>query len=215
MRAILAINEPRIHAEMDPAKPNDMGEYNDALMHLFQGGVKRPIAPLDPKLAKQAWSVVEAQGTLMAEETLRVMTDIPSFTNTGIIQGSTADITCPGRKRLNHEREGFAGVYEDGPSATITVGALRIGDVAIGRVNGEPYNKMGVEAKLGSPFRKTMVVALVSGGSNGGYMPSDDAYGHYTFQAVGTRIKPGCAEMGIVNGIDGLLQEDLQSSPKQ
>ena len=46
-------------------------------------------------------------------------------------------------------------------------------------------------------------------------MPTDDAYGHYTFQAVGTRVKPGCAEMGIVNGIDNLLRQDLQSSTKQ
>ena len=215
MRPILAINEPRIHAEMDPAKPNDMGEYNDAIMHLFQGGAKRPLAPMDPKVFKQAWAVVEAQGTLMAEETLRVMTEISSFSNAGVIQGATKDVVCPGRKRINHEREGVEGIYEDGPPATVTVGALRIGDVAIGRVNGEPYNKMGTEARQGSPFRNTMVVALVSGGSSGGYMPTDDAYGHFTFQAVGTRMKPGCAEMGIVNGIDTLLRQDLQSSTKQ
>ncbi len=215
MRAILAINEPRIHAEMDPAKPNDMGEYNDAIMHLFQGGAKRPLAPMDPKVFKQAWRVVEAQGTLMAEEALRVMNEIPTFSNSAIIQGATADISCPGRKRVNHEREGFAGVYEDGPPVAITIGALRLGDVAIGRINGEPYNRIGQEAKQGSPFRNTMIVAIVSGGSSGGYMPTDDAYGHYTFQAVGTRVKPGCAEMGIVNGIDNLLRQDLQSSTKQ
>jgi hypothetical protein len=214
MRAILAINEPRIHGEMDPAKPNDMGEYNDAIMRLFQGGVKRPIAPLDPKLAKQAWAVVEAQGTLMAEEAWRVMNEIPHYTSTAVIHGATKDVVCPGRKRLNHEREGVAGIYEDGPPGTVTVGALRIGDVGIGRVNGEPYNKMGVEAKQGSPFQNTMVVALVSGGTSGGYMPSDDAYGHNTFQAVGTRMKPGCAEMGIVNGIDGILRQEMESRQK-
>jgi neutral ceramidase len=215
MRAILAMNEPRIHAEMDPAKPDDPGEYNDALMRLFLGGIERPILPLDPNVAAQSWKVVEAQGTIMAEETLRVMSEIPHFSSTAVIQGSSKDVVCPGRKRTDHAREGLEGHYEDGPPVSVTVGALRIGDVALGRVAGEPYNKIGQELKRGSPFRQTMVVTLVGGGSNGGYMPSDDAYGHYTFQALGTRFKPGCAEMGIVHGVDDLLYQDLESEPKK
>jgi neutral ceramidase len=215
MRAILAINEPRIHNEMDPSKPDDPGEYNDALMRLFLGGIKRPVLPLDPKVAAQSWKVVEAQGTIMGEETLRVMSESAHFSNSAVIQGSSKDVVCPGRKRIDHAREGVEGHYEDGPPVSVTVGALRIGDVALDRVAGEPYNKIGQEVKRGSPFRQTMVVTPVSGGSNGGYMPSDDAFGHYTFQALGTRFKPGCAEMGIVNGIDGLLYQYIESAPSK
>jgi neutral ceramidase len=216
MRAILAINEPRIHNEMDPSKPpDDPGEYNDALMRLFLGGIKRPVLPLDPKVASQSWKVVEAQGSIMGEETLRVMSEIAHFSSSAVIHGSSKDVVCPGRKRIDHAREGVEGHYEDGPPVSVTVGALRIGDVALGRVAGEPYSKIGQEVKRGSPFRETMVVTLVSGGSNGGYMPSDDAFGHYTFQALGTRFKPGCAEMSIVNGIDGLLYQDIESAPQK
>lgn len=215
MRPILGINEARIHNEMDPAKPQDPGEYNDAIMRLFLGGVKRSELPLDPKLAAQSWQVVEAIGTIAAEEVLRVMGEISHYNTAPMIQGSSALVTCPGRKRLDNAREGFEGRYDDGPPASVTVGALRIGDVAIGRVNGEPYSKIGQEVKDGSPFKETMVVVLASGGQSGGYMPSDDAYGHNTFQALGTHFKPGCAEMGIVKGIDELLFQDLQGAAKK
>lgn len=215
LRAINAAGEQRIHQEMDPAKPGDQGgaEYGAAIMRLFNGPLQRPIQPLDPKLEKQSWRVVEAIGTIMGEETLRVMEGMTDFTNSGIIQGSNKVITCPGRKRLDAGREGAAGTYEDGPPANIKVGALRIGDVAIAYNDSEAYNKIGQEAKAGSPFRKTLVVGLANGG--GGYIPTDDAFGRNTFQVVGNRLKPGCAEMGIVNGIDGLLKEDLESSTQK
>lgn len=215
LRPINAAGEQRIHQEMDPAKPGDPGgaEYGAAIMRLFNGPLQRPIQPLDPKLEKQSWRVVEAIGTLMGEETLRVMDGMTEFTSAGIIQGSNKLITCPGRKRLDAGREGTAGTYEDGPPVNIRVGAVRIGDVAIAYNDSESYNKIGQEAKAGSPFRKTLVVGLANGG--GGYIPTDDAFGRNTFQVVGNRLKPGCAEMGIVNGIDGLLNEDLESSSQK
>lgn len=215
LRPIDAIDEARIRHEMPPDKQKDKGEYNAAIMRLFMGGAKRPNLPLDPKLAAQSWQVVEAIGTIAAEETLRVMGEIPHFSSAAVIQGSSKVVTCPGRKRLDRGREGDEGHYEDGPPATVQVGALRIGTVALGRINAEPYNKIGQEVKNGSPFRETMLVALASGGPAGGYIPSDDAANHYTFQALGTHFKEGCAEMSIVNGIDGLLFQDLEGSAQQ
>jgi len=90
----------------------------------------------------------------------------------------------------------------------IRIGAVRIGDVAIAHNDSEIYNKIGQEAKAGSPFRKTLMVGLADGG--GGYIPTDDAFGRNTFQVVGNRLKPGCAEMGIVNGIDKTLNEFME-----
>jgi hypothetical protein len=153
--------------------------------------------------------VVQGIGVLSAEEALRIMTQIDGFAANAQIQGATALVTCPGRKRLDSAREGIEGHYEDGSPVSLQIGALRIGDIAIGHVNGEPYNKTGVETKQGSPLRKTIVVALTAGGPSGGYMPTDDAYGHYTFQALGTRFKPGCTEMGIANGIDHIVSQEL------
>jgi hypothetical protein len=212
MRPIVALNEASIHHEMDPDKQTDESEYNSAIMRLFLGGQKRSSLPLDPKVAAQSWAVVQAIGTIAAEESLRVISGITHFSAAAPIQGSSSVLTCPGRKRLDSAREGVEGRYEDGQPVSVELGAIRIGDVALGRINAEPYNKIGQEVKQGSPLRNTMLVALASGGPGGGYIPTDDAFGHYTFQALGTRFKPGCAETGIVNGIDGLLRKELDAT---
>jgi hypothetical protein len=41
--------------------------------------------------------------------------------------------------------------------------------------------------------------------ANSGYVPTDDAFGRYTFQVLGSALKPGCAEARIVNGIDEMI----------
>jgi hypothetical protein len=199
LRAINAIGDQQIKAETDPANPADA---RAAMIRLFAGGAKRPPVPLDPKLEAQSWQMVQAIGTIMGEETLRVMNEIPHFTTTAEIQGGSKTVTCPGRQRTGPN------TFVDGPSVSIFVGALRIGDVAVGRTDSEIYNKIGQEAKSGSPFRNTMMVNLANGG--GGYIPSDDAFGRSTFQVAGNRLKPGCAEMGIVNGVDGILYQFME-----
>jgi hypothetical protein len=212
LRAINAIGEQRIHQEMDPAKPGDEGgaEYGAAIMRLFVGPAQRPMQPMDPKLEEQSWRVVQAIGTIMGEETLRVMDGIDDFTTSGVIEGASKDIACPGRKRLDAGREGSPGTYEDGPPVKIGFGALRVGDVVIEHNDSEIYNKIGQEAMAASPFRKTLMVGLANGG--GGYIPTDDAFGRYTFQVVGNRLKPGCAEMGIVNGMGKIVRQQLEAS---
>ena len=40
-----------------------------------------------------------------------------------------------------------------------------------------------------------------------GYIPDDASYGHETFAVLNARLKPGCAEGAIVNGILGLMPD--------
>lgn len=204
IRAIWALGAEQVKGETDPNNPGDAGA---ARLRLFRGGTQRPPVPLNPKLAEQSWQVVQAIGTLTAEEAMRVMSEIPYFTSTAVIQGASQTISCPGRRRNN------SGGWEDGSPVSIFVGALRIGDVAIGRTDSEIYNKIGVEVRDGSPFRHTMIINLANGA--GGYIPSDDAYGRGSFQVAGNRIKPGCAEMSIVNGIDGILRGFMEGDAKK
>ncbi len=228
LRPILKIGEQRIRQEMDPAKTGDAAktEYSAAMIRLFNGPVQRPLQPIDPTLAAQAWRVVEAIGTLTGEEAIRVMDGITGFTGNAVIQGSSKVVSCPTRPRPT-TAVGPGGSPQPTPAANaqaapaapapppplmqIKVGALRIGDVAIARNDSELYNQFGQETKEGSPFRKTLVVGLANGG--GGYVPTDDAFGRGTFQVAGNRLIQGCAEMGVVNAIDGLLEQDILSTP--
>jgi hypothetical protein len=55
-----------------------------------------------------------------------------------------------------------------------------------------------------------MLATLTNGSARSGYIPHDAAFGQYTFEVVSSRLKPGCAESAIVDGILGLIGESAQ-----
>jgi len=124
------------------------------------------------------------------------------------IKGAQQTVTCGARRRTNSGREGASGTYEnDSNPVIIRIGALRVGDIALGSANAELYNMIGQRVKQGSKFRNTIMVTLANGSANSGYVPTDDAFGRNTFQVLGSRLKPGCAENAIVHGIDDLIEK--------
>ena len=145
-------------------------------------------------------------GLLTAEEAIRVISHIRTMSSEVKIEGAQQEVSCPGRRRLDTGREGAPGKYEDSPDPVrIKIGALRIGNLALGSANAELYNMIGQQVKAGSKFHNTVMVTLTNGMANSGYVPTDDAFGRYTFQVLGSALKPGCAEAGIVNGINGMI----------
>jgi hypothetical protein len=154
----------------------------------------------------QSIQLVKTMGLLTAEEAIRLISHIRNMSSEVKIEGAQQEVACPGRRRLDTGREGEPGKYEDSPDPVrVKIGALRIGDIALGSANAELYNMIGQHVKAGSKFRETMMVTLTNGMANSGYVPTDDAFGRYTFQVLGSALKPGCAEVGIVNGIDEMI----------
>jgi neutral ceramidase len=49
------------------------------------------------------------------------------------------------------------------------------------------------------------MVTLANGRADSGYIPNDTAFGANTFQVLGSKLKPGCAETAIVNGLLDLM----------
>src|SRR5437764_1184423 len=186
------IADARIHAVMDAEHVN----LGTAVMHaMFNGNSEADKIALDPLAIEQSVELVKAEGLLTAEEAIRVMANMQRMEAEVKIEGEQQDITCPARHRLDTGREGAPGKYEDSPDPVhIKIGALRIGDVVLGSANAELYNMIGQHVKAGSKFHDTMVVTLTNGMANSGYVPTDDAFGRYTFQVLGTALKPGCAE---------------------
>jgi len=86
-------------------------------------------------------------------------------------------------------------------------GLLRIGDINFVSVNGEVYSQIAMKLKDQAPANKTIVVTLANGAANSGYIYSDDAYSHLTFQVIGSRLKPGCAEGKIIDTALGLMRK--------
>ena len=60
--------------------------------------------------------------------------------------------------------------------------------------------------KAETPVSQTIVVTLANGSANSGDIYSDEAYSHLTFQVIGSRLKPGCAEARIVSSAVDLMR---------
>ena len=156
-------------------------------------------------LMEEQKEMITSMGQMLGEEVLRVVREAKRSQADGRILGKQQTITCPGRERTNEGRGGFAGTYKDGPDVHIMLGLLMIDDIAIGAVNGEVYSGIAQRLKKESPYKKTMMATLANGFANSGYIPDDASFGHYTFEVLSSRLQPGCAETGIVDGIIGLM----------
>jgi hypothetical protein len=74
-------------------------------------------------------------------------------------------------------------------------------------VNGEVYSEIAMRLKKESPQPNTLMVTLANGAANSGYIYSDAAAKNLTFQVIGSRLKPGCAEDNIVSNAVAMIGE--------
>ncbi len=125
----------------------------------------------------------------------------PTPASDGQISAVVTSFACPGRDRLDRAdpvREGNLPPYADGAPVKLRQGMLRIGDVYIATVDGEVYNEIATQLKQQAPATKLMMTTLANGMANSGYIYSSNANDHLTFQVIGSRLKPGCAQDKIV-----------------
>jgi hypothetical protein len=154
---------------------------------------------------------MDAQGQIMGEEAIRVMSRMENLATDVEIGGQITTLTCPGRDRTNSAsgRAGTQAVYEDGPAVNLRLGVLTINNIALAWINAEIYNVIAQQLKAASPLNNTMLVTVANGRANSGYVPTDDAYGRRTFQVLGSRLKPGCAQTGIVDTATDMIYDHL------
>ena len=163
--------------------------------------------PAVARLMNQQRQMVTSMGQFLGEEVLYVMRSTDRVASSAAIAAGATTISCPGRERTNDGRAGFEGTYRDATPVAIRLGLLRIGDVMIGAVNAEVFNPIAQRLKRESPFKATMMTTLTNGSARSGYIPDDESYGKYTFEVLSSRLKPGCAETAIVNGLLGLIDD--------
>lgn len=157
------------------------------------------------KLMNQQKQMIVSMGQFLGEEVLHVMRGMERTDSDAQIFGGVKIVSCPGRTRTNDGRAGLEGTYKDADPVEIKLGLLRIDDIAIGAVNAEVFNLIAQRLKKESPYARTMMATLTNGMARSGYIPNDAAYGMDTFEVLSSRLKPGCAESAIVNGILDLM----------
>ena len=161
----------------------------------------------DPAVRDRLEHFIDAEGAVLGEEVIRVMTLTMRTSDNVRIWGAQKTVTCPGRKRIDAGREGMGGTYADSDPVNIRLGVLGIDNVALTTVNAEIYSRILLHLKSETPMANTVLVTIANGRADSGYIPDDESYGHNTFQVLGTRLKQGCAETSIADGITGLVTQ--------
>ncbi len=161
------------------------------------------------KTIQRTGEYVHMLGSMLGSSAVRVMRESIEPVDNARIWAGHQSFACPGRVRNdadNPARENVFPGYKDGPDVNLRVGVLRIGDIHFVSVNGEVYSQIGMRIKAEAPASKTIVVTLANGSAGSGYIYSDEAYSHLTFQVIGSRLKPGCAEGKIVSTAVNLMR---------
>jgi neutral ceramidase len=155
--------------------------------------------------------IVTAMGAIIGESAINTMRYyIPSLSSSGPINGASQMFQCPGRDRQDKDnpiREGALPPYADGVPVDIRVGMVRIGDLYVGAVNGEVYSEIAIRLKHEAPVSQLIVTTLADGAANSGYIYSNNAGSHLTFQVIGSRLKPNCAEDKVVGAGLSLIDQ--------
>jgi hypothetical protein len=162
---------------------------------------------VDPKILARQSQMITSMGQMLGEEILRVMKYMQRFNSEIRIFSSQTTVTCPGRTRTNAGREGFPGTYVDGDPVKIRISLLTLGDIAFAVLSADAYNLIAQRLKEESPYNFTIMVAHSNGGSNSGYIPTDDAFDRNTFQVLNSSLKPGCAERSIIDGFLDMMDK--------
>lgn len=167
-------------------------------------GLDREDPEVSMLLAQQV-EMSNSMGQMLGEEVLDTVRAIDTWKSDASIGAATSTATCPGRDRTDEGRAGQAGTYKDGEDVNLRLGVINIGDLYLGAVDGEVFNAIGQRLLDESPHKETILTTLTNGRANSGYIYSDEAAAQFTFEVISSRLKPGCAEGQIVNGILELI----------
>jgi neutral ceramidase len=164
--------------------------------------------PQVAKLMDQQKQMALSMGQMLGEEVLQAMRmSLERPEQVKGIAGASKSVMCPGRNRTDKGRAGYPGTYVDADDVPIRLSMLRLGNVYIGGVNAEVFNPIATSFKSKAPSRRTMMATLTNGIAPSGYIPHDAAYAQNTFEVISSRLKQGCAETAIVEGLLDLVAE--------
>jgi hypothetical protein len=143
---------------------------------------------------------VDILGRILGEEVIRVAGEIKTSPRMRI-GGTQRLITCPGKKNPpgSNRRDDLDYQFLDADPTPIRLTAIMLNHVAVTGVSGEVLSGINTRLKRESPLAGTVMVTHANGSS--GYIPDDAAYDQISYEIVVSRVKRGCAEDAIVNGL--------------
>jgi hypothetical protein len=149
------------------------------------------------------FTMVDALGKILGEEVVRVAGSIRTSPEAQI-RGSHQVVTCPGRTVEDGPRPRADYKFIDAAPVTIRLELLMLGDVALAGVSGEVLSPIYQHLRKQSPVPRTIMITHANGSS--GYIPDDAGFEQIGYEVTTSRLKPGCAENAIVDGVIELMQ---------
>jgi neutral ceramidase len=162
--------------------------------------------PVWTDLGAAGYPLLEEQSRRLGEEVVRVSDQIKADASEVTIWGGKTSATCPGG-RVTRVPNSNQITTQDADPVELKLQALRLNDVALAGVNGEIVSVIGQHLKKDSPLTKTIFITHTSGSV--GYVPDDASYPKVTFEVTGSRMKPGCSENTIVDGLVRLIKASM------
>ena len=147
-----------------------------------------------------SWALLHAQAYRLATAVVDAIAKMPPSSPTVEMKVAAGSVTCPGQRMHNDSQGKMA--TEDTAPVTIPLAAIKINDIALVGIAGDVGSEIGKEIRAASPVSHTVLITMLAG--TVGYILSDESYKH-PGHIRETRIKPGCAERALPEGIATLL----------
>ena len=181
-------------------RPEEMTENVVALWTSGAAGDQNPIS----LMGGSDFTMVDALGKILGEEAVRVARAIHP-TDQAKIWGKQEVVTCPGRKVEAGPLPRKEYKWEESDPVDIRLSLLMVNDIALAGVSGEVMTMIHEHLKKISTSRYTVMVTHANGSS--GYIPDDAAFEQVSYEITASRLKPGCAENAIVDGLVNLMRQ--------
>lgn len=149
------------------------------------------------------WALLDLQARRIASAAIDVIGTMRGGIASVTIGTATSEVSCPGEKRSVDRATGKV-ISTDAPLVTIPISVFRINDIALAGVTADIASNIGVAIKSASPVPQTSVITMLAGSV--GYVLNDAAYKNPGHGAMGSPIKPGCAQPALAKGIAQLVK---------
>ena len=176
--------------------------YGDKAVAVWTSGAAGDQCPIYDR-APASFNGVMAIGRILGDEVIRVAERIRTTPRVSV-RGAQKTVTCPGQKFTLGPRGRRDGKFEDADPVNIRLSMLRINDIVLGGVSGEVLTLVGQRFKREAKLPNAVMITNCNGSS--GYLPDDAAYKQVSYEIMTARVKPGCAEKAIVEGLLGLMK---------
>ena len=154
-------------------------QRNEDVVAVWTSGAAGDQNPVSTAMADE-WFLVDALGKVLGEAVVRASAVIQTNPEARL-RGMQKVVTCAGKTA----------------PVNIRLSLVMLGDVPVSGVSGEVLNP--IYQRLRAQVPRAVMITHANGSS--GYIPNDAEYENEGYEITTTRLKAGCAEDAIVNGL--------------